>query len=233
MEDDLGFIMTRCVKDKKADKYWQLCYDCIRTYYPENKIVIIDDNSDDNFLSKKELYKTNIIQSEFPGRGELLRYYYYSKYKFFDTAVILHDSVFINTHIDFKTDTYRFLWHFKHYWDNVDNETKIIQSLGNETLLRFYNSKSKWVGCFGGMCVIKYDYLQFINDKYDLTRLLDHIKTRDDRCAFERVIACMLQLHGKQQSMFGEIHLYMKWGTPYEEINNYKHLPIIKCWVGR
>ena len=99
---NVGFIILRHVKSKFTDRYWKYSYDSIRKFYPENKIVIIDDNSKQQFLTNKKLYKTQIIKSEFPGRGELLPYYYYSKKKFFDTAVIIHDSVFINKKLDFN-----------------------------------------------------------------------------------------------------------------------------------
>ena len=60
---DLGFIILRCVKTEKSVDMWIHCYDCIRKYYPENKILIIDDNSDYKLIKNKKLYKTLIIQS--------------------------------------------------------------------------------------------------------------------------------------------------------------------------
>lgn len=72
--------------------YWKTNYDHIRKFYPENEIVIIDDNSDKNILTEKKMYKTKIINSEYPGRGELLPYYYYLKYNFFETAVIFTNT---------------------------------------------------------------------------------------------------------------------------------------------
>ena len=52
------------------------CYECIRKFYPENDIVIIDDNSNQTFLTAKELYNTKIIYSDYHQHGELLPYYY-------------------------------------------------------------------------------------------------------------------------------------------------------------
>ena len=37
--------MLRHVNNTETNKYWIHCYNCIRKYYPENKILIIDDNS--------------------------------------------------------------------------------------------------------------------------------------------------------------------------------------------
>ena len=42
--DTLGFIILRNVNSELTNKYWIHCYNCIRKYYPENKIIIIDDN---------------------------------------------------------------------------------------------------------------------------------------------------------------------------------------------
>jgi hypothetical protein len=58
----VGFIILRHVNNDVTNNYWNKCYDCIRKYYPENFILIIDDNS--NYTYVKEhiaLYKTTII----------------------------------------------------------------------------------------------------------------------------------------------------------------------------
>ena len=73
----IGFIMLRHVNNELTNQYWILCYDCIRKYYPENIVLIIDDNSDYQFITDKQLYKTNIIKNDYPKRGELMPYYYY------------------------------------------------------------------------------------------------------------------------------------------------------------
>ena len=59
----VGFIMLRHVNSISTNKYWIYSYDCIRKYYPDNTILIIDDNSNYEFITKKNLYKTIIINS--------------------------------------------------------------------------------------------------------------------------------------------------------------------------
>ena len=77
----LGFIILRCVRSKDCKDYWIECYDAIRRFYPLNKILIIDDFSNYEFIdTNKILINTLIIQSEFKGRGELLPYYYYLRF---------------------------------------------------------------------------------------------------------------------------------------------------------
>ena len=57
-----GFIVLRHVNNKESSKYWKICYGRIRKYYPEVQIILIDDNSNYDFIKKEEeekLYKTN------------------------------------------------------------------------------------------------------------------------------------------------------------------------------
>jgi hypothetical protein len=230
---ELGFIIIRHVNNEKTNKYWIHCMNCIRQYYPENKILIIDDNSNYDFITDPPLYNTTIINSEYPKRGELLPYYYYLHNKLFDTAVILHDSVFINKYIDFSVDKYKFLWEFEHEWDQIEDETRIIDIFNDSELKEFYENKPLWKGCFGCMSIITHDFLTYINDKYDISKLLDCVLNRNNRRSFERVLACLLQKEATKETLFGDIHKYCKWEITFEEIDQYKHLPIIKCWTGR
>ncbi len=233
MKNVIGFIVLRHVKNENTNKYWIHCYNCIRQYYPENNIIIIDDNSDYSFITEKKLYKTTIINSEYPGRGELLPYYYYLQNKFFDSAVIIHDSVFINKYIDLQVDKYKILWSFKHTWDSVSNETKLLSVFNDTELNAFYENKSLWDGCFGCMSIITHDYLLEINNKYNINNLLPFVLNRTDRCAFERVIACLLHKDEKRESLLGDIHSYCKWGITFANREKYNHLPMIKVWTGR
>ena len=230
---EFGFIVLRHVNSEKSNKYWINCINCIRQFYPENKILIIDDNSNYSFIKEEKLYKTTIINSEYHKRGELLPYYYYLHNKLFDIAIIIHDSVFINKYIDFSVDKYKLLWEFEHDWDQIRDETRMINCFNNKELLNFYENKNLWKGCYGGMSIITYDFLTYINSKYDISKLLNYVLNRDNRMSFERVIGCILQKEGDKNTLLGNIHEYCKWGLSFDEIDDYKHLPLIKCWTGR
>jgi len=236
MTETIGFIILRHVNNNLTNKYWIHSYNCIRKYYEENNILIIDDNSNYDFITDEKLYKTTIINSEYPKRGELLPYYYYIHNKLFDIAVIIHDSVFINKYIDFSVEKYKILWDFQHNWDQIEDERRMINIFNDSELAKFYESKYLWTGCFGSMSIIKHDYLIYINDKYDLSKLLNYIMNRYNRCSFERVIACLLQKEGEKQILLGDIHKYCPNKIKINDINEidkYKHLPIIKIWTGR
>ena len=229
----IGFIMLRHVNSELTNQYWIHCYNSIRKYYPENWILIIDDNSNYKYITNQCLHNTNIILSEFPGRGELLPYYYYLQNKLFDIAVILHDSVFVNTYIDFSVDKYKIIWEFEHSWDQTEDETQMINVFNDDELLNFYDNKSLWKGCFGGMVVIRHAFLEEINKKYDISKLLDYVLTRHNRKSFERVIACLLQKTHPRTTLYGTIQSYVKWGIRFREKETCAHLPLIKVWTGR
>jgi len=245
----LGFILLRHVNSKKTDKYWQYSWKCIRKFYPENKIVIIDDNSNKTYLTdtRGTLFNTIIINSTYKKRGELLPYYYFLKYKFFNRAVIIHDSVFIQKYIDFGNEN-KFLWHFEHTWDKPRNEKQLLFNLDKCDLLNnFHDSKKLWKGCFGVMSVISYDLLNSMNEKYNMMELLNHIKTREHRMSFERVFAIMFTIENdwKASSIFGNIIEYsqkqknitINKGLTDEEFEKLKETPtdlsILKIWSGR
>lgn len=231
-----GFIMLRHVNSADTNRYWMHCYDCIRKYYPEHPIVIIDDNSNPEFITPKEMTQVTIVNSEYPQRGELLPYYYYSRNKWFDTAVIIHDSVFINTPIDFTVEHYKILWSFEHNWDQPADEHRILQVFNDPELLQFHRNKTLWKGCFGGMSAITHDYLSYINTKYDLSKLLDVIRNRYNRMSFERVLACLLQKGIRRDVLFGDIFVYVKNKQfPFDKKDDplYNDLPLIKVWTGR
>jgi len=232
MDIELGIIILRHVNNANTNNYWIECYKCIRKYYPENKILIIDDNSNYKFITDEVLYKTRIINSEYPGRGELLPYFYYLHNKEFERALIIHDSVFINKKVDLRFNNYKMLWSFEHNWDQIIDETIMIDKINNLELKQFYENKSLWKGCFGGMSLITHDYLVIINNKYDISKLLDCVKIRYNRCSFERVIACLLQKDGVNESLFGNIHSYCDWEIKYEDKQKF-NLPFIKVWTGR
>ena len=125
----------------------------------------------------------------------------------------------------------------------------MIKLFNDERLLTFYQNKRLWKGCFGGMSIITHEYLVFINNKYDISKLLDHVLTRFNRKSFERVIAVLLQIHWpidtpirtifnlhtylRKKILFGDIHEYTPCFQKFNQIDEYAHIPIIKVWTGR
>lgn len=246
-DDDFGFIITRHVNSEMTNNYWIECIKCIRKFY-NNKIIVIDDNSDIKYLNDNNntFTNTHFINSEYNGRGEMLPYYYFYNHKYFNKAVIIHDSMFFNKHIDFKNiGSCRYIFHYKYHIHDDDIESiKLIRQLKNsDYLIEKYNSKDDWKLCFGVQSVVTYKFLNILQKKYNFMNLINHIKTRNDRMCLERIYGLLCTLEKKslneKPSIFGEIDVYMRWGYKYEEYlrdknnNNLNKYAVIKVWSGR
>lgn len=65
----LGFYILRHVSTLETNDYWIECYKRLREFYPDNEVIIIDDNSNYDSVSEIPLNNTTVIQSEYHGRG--------------------------------------------------------------------------------------------------------------------------------------------------------------------
>ena len=254
-----GFILTRHVRCEETNKYWNNSVKWLRQLYPARKIVIIDDNSNQEFVTSEfEYTNVEIIKSEFPGRGELLPYYYYVKNKFFDNAIIIHDSVFIHKKVNFEVLIKKNIkvapfWVFFPDNEDLSNRARILSSLTNSQIIQsnlmlenvaIGMPYDKWYGCFGLQSFINHDFLTLLENKYKITNLVHCVKCRQDRCAIERIFGCLFYteysklLNFPKKSLLGSIHQYQTWGYTYSQ---YKAdfakgtLPhaIVKIWTGR
>lgn len=244
-----GFIITRHVNSEKTNRYWNQNIKLLRAHYPECKLVIIDDNSNQSFIKADYDYlNLEIINSEYTGRGELLPYIYYLKYKWFDNAVIIHDSVFFHTTIDFTNIKSKAisLWMFYNNDSEIDNILRISSSLNYSNTIKnciLDWSKNNWVSCFGSQCYINHDFLVNLNNKYKLTNLIDVIKNRSDRCALERIMGILFYIETQStNTLFGCINNSHKTAsncnyTFDEYINSFnsRKIPtqVVKVWTGR
>jgi hypothetical protein len=199
------------------------------------------------FLKSHYDYKNVIIiQSEYPGRGELLPYIYYAKYNWFDKAVIIHDSVFFYRRIPFEKIKLHAvpLWHFDkvHNKTHLDNTMRIIKNLNYSALIQncFLNN-NKWTGCFGVQTFIKRNFLLYVMNKYNVSNLIPVVTCRDDRCCMERIMAILfyLELKTTNLSILGNITrsgLFGKYNYDkmIEEVKKHKlSFAVVKIFTGR
>lgn len=258
-DDTHCFVITRHVNSEKTNRYWNECYSCIRKFYSTIHVIIIDDNSNHEYLKTLEstppLHNVFFIQSEFPGRGELLPYYYLNKYKVMKTAIIIHDTVFIQQPVPemfAPSPTPIFMWNFQHCWEYDIAYTKhLISKLSPQyvdRLLQLYENKNKWRGCFGVMSIINPEYISSVLDKtYGLFNLMQEVNMRTHRCCLERVfgLICSESVEVPNNTLLGDIHnylnLYSNWGCDFDQYIIDKHdatknlqmFPMIKVYSGR
>jgi len=238
--------MVRHVCSERTNAYWKESYHCIRTWYPTAHILIIDDSSHRDYLKEDIVLShcTVIYDTTHKGSAELLPYYYFHLLYPFDTAVILHDSTFIQRPIDFtleEGESCRFLWSFQHWFDEdiVTAIEEVLTALpSGPALLERYHQKTEWNGCFGVMSVIQWNFLDHIQRTEDLfARFFPIITTRHYRHALERCMAVLLTHYFPtiKPSMYGDIHQYIKWGITFEEYQakDWINYPIMKVWTAR
>jgi hypothetical protein len=251
-----GFIITRHVTSEKTNKYWNQNVKLLRLLYPLRQIIIIDDNSNPEFVKSDYEYKNvKIIESEYPGSGELLPYIYFLRNKWFSNAVILHDSVFFHKRISFNkiTEPVLPLWHFKYDKENLPNLLRISSGLKNnyniiqrltnaQNNVLGMNSNNDFICCFGVQSYINHSFLCNIENKYGFTNLVNYVKNRTDRCAMERIMGLLFTLEYpniiKYKSLLGNIHNIGNWGYTYDEYEENFHKNkvvkvVVKVWTGR
>ena len=245
INDRFGFIILRHVNSKNTNNLWYNNIKNIRKFY-RNKIYIIDDNSDYNFIINDNKFENiNVIQSIYHKRGEILPYYYLYIKNLFDRCLIIHDSVFINKYIDFTKfkNEIHYLWHFDHNCNNLRDENTMMELLDNNKIIEKYDEK-KWYGCFGVQTLVNYNFIQKLQDKYKIFNLLTYIDNRNKRMNFERIfsVLCTLLKNNlyEEKSIYGDIHDYnIEWGynfNKYIEDKNNNNIPncdLIKIWNGR
>ena len=196
--EDFGFIITRHVNSEETNNVWKVCLKEIRKNYPTEKVVIIDDNSNYDFVTESDVNLNNceVINSEFKKRGELLAYYYYYKHQWFEKAVYIHDSVFLHKPLPIQqVKNVKFLWYFNPgEYDNTETIKRILDQFGNDEVKKCFEEK-RYKGCWGVMSVIEHRFLKYIFEKYNMFTLLDFVQNRDDRIAIERIfgIICVLE----------------------------------------
>jgi hypothetical protein len=251
---DFGFIITRHVNSPETNRYWNQNVKLLRSFYPYRKIVIIDDNSVQEYVKSDVEYNLDyvtVIQSEYPGRGELLPYIYFYKNKWFDSAVMIHDSVFFHSRIPFEQINIPVipLWSFPSDKNHIHTNLRVTDSLNYSGLLKQIllsdnlRVKKRWNGFFGCQCYIKHRFLTHIMEKYNMMNLIDSIKNREDRMGFERITGLISNIELKSfianRSLLGSIIQYQPWGYHY---NQYDDLlkkkrkvikPVVKVWTGR
>jgi hypothetical protein len=149
-----------------------------------------------------------IIQSEFPGAGEFLPYYYLLTRQLFKKAIIMQDSMILTTQpIAYESvEDFMFLYENKDgpqdefAWGHLIGTTKVPKEIG--ALIKSGN----WLTCFGTCMVITFDFLKEVEDKVGFTQWKTIVKDRGTRIDLERTMAlacCYLRPNKTTFSLFG------------------------------
>lgn len=239
--NNLGFIMLRCVRSEADNEMWQECYKCIRKLYP-NRLVIVDDNSNPDFLkSAVELVNCTIIQSEFSGgQAELLPYYYFHKLQLFKHCVILQDATFIRDYIDWKKYTQ---YPVTNLWNFHISQNKLVNSLtphlqNSQIIEKWFRDSSIWGGCFGLMTVMSWEFLNELQEKTNFLGLVNVVSKREHRYELEKLFGCICtwlcpELHTRKSILGNILTQFNRNQTFTKYKQGYYSDKIVKVWCGR
>ena len=145
-------------------------------------------------------------------------------------------------------------WHHIYDKENLGNLIRISSSLsnnkelnrklkGNDFNILGLNINNSFNLVFGTQCYIKLSFLETLQNKYNISNLVNVIQNRPDRCSLERIMGLLFseeypQLN-KISSLFGDILSKNKsFDYTYEQYNedlkNKRVIyPFVKVWTGR
>jgi hypothetical protein len=224
--EDFGFIIpSRCVENCHR-RSLICCLKAIRNFYPNTKIVLIDDGSVPPLKSTTD--KIVIEKSLSPGGAEFLPYYHWFHKKYFKKAMILHDSMIMHRRYGDISEIkdVKFLRNFTCHrlWDVKEKQTEyniehkiqthddLIKHLVNtyntkRGFVKFFNEiydkKDEWYGCFGAMTIMTLDFLEKLQKETKILDMISQVNDRRRRMALECFfsIACQYS-HGKKPDSY-------------------------------
>jgi hypothetical protein len=241
----IGFVIIRHVNSEKTNTYWQKSYDCIRKFYNE-EIVIIDDNSNQSLITKKELVNCKVVSYkeiiDKPARGELLPYLYFIKNPFCDRMIVLHDSMYVNKYYNFYNIkgyynfTRLFYFHNPAYKVDIKHFPQMSKFVNNGDKVFDYHQRNinSLKGTFGICYVIDHIYIKYINDKYNLFKLSEFVDTRNKRQCLERFLSTLFEY---DMSIKNQKTILSVFGLIFDNLNKQRQNPnqvyIEKVFTGR
>lgn len=216
---DFCFIIPSYCKTYAHTILLRTCVDRIRKYH-DNQIYIINDFSSEDLDHAVEGYSdVTVLLSQAKGVGEILPYMHFKSLDF-ERAVIMHDSMFLETALEGVDDiwTMRHLWHFTNHrlqWHTikepvsdyntqhgiVTHDDLILHRINNdiknssfkEWLLHIYLAKQSWSGSFGCQSIMTKSFLNHLEEKTNIIDTLSKYTAKRDRMVSESLFALACQ----------------------------------------
>ena len=200
--EDISIFITACILNQTQNYLLNECIKNIRKMFINKNpppIYIIDDIKENhtNYLDIIEPLNINIhiIKSEIKQAGEALFLYYYHKLRPSKKALYIHDTMLLISPIDENIinniTTIKFISEFGSYEKLKEQDEFLIQLKEGEKLVELSNT-SNWIGSYGGNCLITLDYLDHLENTYNILSLTDKYKTKKDRECYERVLGVVV-----------------------------------------
>lgn len=216
---NFGFIIPSFCKTDQHLDVLKYCIKSIRKFYPNNKIIIINDFSliDISKPFTNDL-NVNIVMSTQKGAADISTYEYFYNNKLFDIAVIMQDSMFFENKVETLDQIEKVLplWHATNHrreWDTtIVPKTQIADMFKNEITthsehiithikkilgdteftkyaLNLYKQKERWSVTFGPSVIISHNFLTELQEKTNILSLFTQLYTNWQRRIAESVFS--------------------------------------------
>lgn len=244
-QEEVGFLIPRCVRKPQQNILYKECYEAIRRFHPDLKIIFIDDNSDKEVLEDYPMTNVEVIQSEYPAAGEYLCYWYMLKRKPFKKAIFLQDSMILNGPIPYEEIAdYSYLYETGNHTGFADDAQALLQQTKVPGELQALFISGQWSGCWGSMMVITADFIDRLEEQVGISMWASTIKSRPARIGLESAIGvvCAFVQPKEKVSLFGHISQMNVMKHPGNEKHTLEMYladknmikdNIIKIWNGR
>jgi hypothetical protein len=217
--EDFSIFITASINSETHLSVLFECLKKIRMHYISEKIFIINSDSSIDIKYLENGNNITVIKSEFNSAGESTFIYYYYHLKPSKKALYIHDSMLLLKKIDDNIiknlETVKFLLQFDKAFKIKEQEEFIAKlNEGNEI-----NNNDNWIGCFGCCCMITYNYLNHLQNTYNILLLTKIINKKIHREIYERVLGAIVCYDLKTTnnlSIYGDLYDY----NPFEYNEN-------------
>lgn len=231
-----GFIVAACLRETRHFDSLSECLESLDQFHADNKkIVIVDFTSDRGLVSAAVIkFPTVIFEVDTPEvPADMLSLYFFQKKHYFDTAIVLQDSMKILQAFDVqKIDDINYLWYFRDHvhWAgipepqtefNIKNNIRnhddlILYCLKNLTkkinfqsyALDIYFQKNRWSGCFGCCCVVTHNFLNKLDSDTGIIDIMLQMTSNRLRRAIESIFSLACQYSLNKEIHYGFDGLY-------------------------
>ncbi len=201
-----GYYVMAYIRNKLDLFSLKRCIESIIAIDKDCSITVVDDTSPVNFATdvffKNKVTAVTIVKNIwYPKSGEIFPYWYNTKFRIYDSFIVMHDSMVLKKKIadHYWTKMCTVLWYFDglHHLNHVtDHILTVCHSMkcGDNVLNKYLNNKHHWIGCFGVSTIMRQDFMDQIFDKYDFENIIKYVDCRAKREMCERLFGIIISL---------------------------------------
>ena len=219
-----GFLIPTHVCTLDSFKTFTECIQSLQRLYPTTPKLLFYNKETSVDISQLDFIANDptirLITTRYC-EGELNVYKHYYEEKYFDMAILLHDSFVLKKQFEGleAIQDINYIWNFTNHrvhWHiieepkteyNIENNIRthddlILHNVNTsfDHTSDFYNyfittypRKQEWVGCYGSLSIIRHDFLKKVVERTNLFALIPNIKDKRDRITLESIITLAFQ----------------------------------------